>query len=213
MTDMPISQTNIQLYSCADESIQNAIINTYPKFFTTDPDKMLEMTEALVTQRSNHMVHICINITWRRIYSTIPDSFWTMATDCNFSCPHCQHDLSNIYIRDQFIRGIANDILQTNLLAKAGVLKSFNQNVCHAKAFESALQDQTAITDTSDLAMIQMSMYCRQKKTGLQRLIEAIMVHAQKLKPPNKSHMHHHAFNRWEFLKLYPGYDHTTDQI
>ena len=52
ITDMPISQTNVQLYSCADEFVQNAIINTYPNFFTTNPDKLLEMTETLVTQRS-----------------------------------------------------------------------------------------------------------------------------------------------------------------
>ena len=57
MTDMPTSQTSIQLYSCADESVQNAIINTYPKFFTTDPDKLLEMIVALVTQKSNPKVH------------------------------------------------------------------------------------------------------------------------------------------------------------
>ena len=53
MTDMQTSQTSIQLYSCADESVQNAIINTYPKFFTTNPDKLLEMIVALVTQKSN----------------------------------------------------------------------------------------------------------------------------------------------------------------
>ena len=87
-----------------------------------------------------------------------------MATDCNFSCPHCEHGLSNIHIRDQFIRGIANDTLQTNLLAKAWVLKSLDQNVCHAKAFESAQWDQTAMTDTSDIATILMLMYRRQKQ-------------------------------------------------
>ena len=54
---MPTSQTSIQLYSCVDESVQNAIINTYPKFLTTDPDRLLEMIEALVAQKSNHMVH------------------------------------------------------------------------------------------------------------------------------------------------------------
>ena len=57
MTDMPTSQTSFQLYSCADESVQNAIINTYPKFFTTDSDRLLNMIEELVTQRSNPMVH------------------------------------------------------------------------------------------------------------------------------------------------------------
>ena len=57
MTNMPSSQTNIHLYNCADETVQNAIINTYPNFFTTDPDKLLDMVEVLVTQKSNPIVH------------------------------------------------------------------------------------------------------------------------------------------------------------
>lgn len=168
MTDMPTSQTNIQLYSCADESVQNAIINTYPKFFATDPDKLLEMTEALVTQKSNPMVH---RITFASISQHEDESIQqylvrlrSTATDCNFSCPHCDHDLSDTYIKDQFIRGIANDTLQTDLLAKARLLKSLDQNVCHAEAFESALRDQTAMNDTPDIATVRMSMYRRQKK-------------------------------------------------
>ena len=90
----------------------------------------------------------------------------------NFSCPCCEHDLSDIYIKDQFIRGIANDTLQTNLLAKAGVLKSLNQNVYPSEAFESALRDQTAMTGTSDIAIIRMSIYHRKnkKKTKKTRL-------------------------------------------
>ena len=88
------------------------------------------------------------------------------AIDYNFSCPHCEHDLSDIYLKDQFIRGVANNILQTNLLAKVKVLKSINHNVCHAEAFESALWDQTAMTDTSDIAAIQMSMKNRTAQTN-----------------------------------------------
>ena len=49
MTNIPSSQFNIHLYNCADEAVQNAIINTHPNFFTTDPDKLLDMVEALVT--------------------------------------------------------------------------------------------------------------------------------------------------------------------
>ena len=41
MTNMPSSQFNIHLYNCADEAVQNTIINTHPNFFTTDPDKLL----------------------------------------------------------------------------------------------------------------------------------------------------------------------------
>ena len=57
MTKMPSSQFNIHVYNCADEAVQNVIINTHPNFFTTDPDKLLDMVEALVTQRSNPIVH------------------------------------------------------------------------------------------------------------------------------------------------------------
>ena len=95
--------------------------------------------------------------------------FWATATDCNFSCSHCEHDLSDIYITDQFIKGIANDTLQTNLLVKARVLKSLDQNVCHAEAFESALRDQTAMTDTSNIATIRMSTYRRLKNNWTAR--------------------------------------------
>ena len=54
----------------------------------------------------------------------------------------CEHDLSNIYMKDQIIWGIVNDTLQADLLAKAEMLKSLEQNIRHAEVFESALQDQ-----------------------------------------------------------------------
>ena len=115
LTDMPTSQTSIQLYSCADESVQNTIINTYPKFFTTDLDRLLEMIEALVTQRSNPMVH---QITFTSMLQDEDKPIQqylvhvrVTATDCNFSYPCSEHDLSDIYIKDQFIRGIADDAL------------------------------------------------------------------------------------------------------
>ena len=168
ITDMPISQTNVQLYSCADEFVQNAIINTYPNFLTTDPDKLLEMTETLVTRRSNPMVN---RMTFASLSQHEDESIQqylvrlrSTATDCNFSCPHCDHDLSDIYIKDQFIKGVANETLQTDLLAKARLLKTLDQNICHAEAFESALRDQTVMNDTSDIATVRMSMYRRQKK-------------------------------------------------
>ena len=142
--------------------------NTHPKFFTTDPDRLLRMIEVLVTQKSNPMVH---QITFASMSQHEDEPIQQyivrlrgMATDCNFSCPRCEHDISDIYIKDQFIKGIANNTLQTNLLAKAGVLKSLDQNVCYAEASELALQDQTAMTNTSDIATIRMSTYHRQKQ-------------------------------------------------
>lgn len=61
-----------------------------------------------------------------------------------------------MYIKGQLIRGIANDALQMDLLSKAGVLKSLKQNFCHTEAFKSALDYQTVMTGTSDVATVLM---------------------------------------------------------
>ena len=124
------------------------------------------MIEVLVTQKSNPMVRQ-ITFTSMSQHEDEPIQQYlvclrTTASDCNFSCPYCEQ--SDIYIKDQFIRGIANNAVQTDLLTKARVLMSLEQNVCHTEAFESALQDQTSMTDTSDIATIRMSTYRRQKK-------------------------------------------------
>ena len=73
--------------------------------------------------------------------------------------------LTDVYIKDQLSRVIANDELQAHLLAKAGMLKSLKQNVCHTEAFESVLWDQSSNASTSDIAVSWMSTYCRQKNS------------------------------------------------
>ena len=57
MTNLSDTQMNIQLYNCAEETVQNSIINTYPEFFNADPSKLLDMLEVLVTMKSNPIVH------------------------------------------------------------------------------------------------------------------------------------------------------------
>ena len=167
MTNLSDIQMNVQLYNCAEETVQNSIINTYPEFFNADPNKLLDMLEVLVTMKSNPIVH-------RISFSSIaqgdgePVSDYLIrlksgARDCNFICPNCDHDLSGIYVKDQFIRGIANDALQADLLAKAGSLETLEQNVSHAQAFEMALRDQNKMSSISDIARLQMSA-CRQQK-------------------------------------------------
>ena len=49
MTNIPAAQTNIQLYNCTNEAVQTSIINTYPKFFSEEPNRLMDMLEALVT--------------------------------------------------------------------------------------------------------------------------------------------------------------------
>ena len=57
MTNLSDTQMNVQLYNCAEETVQNSIINTYPEFFNVDPSKLLDMLEVLVTMKSNPIVH------------------------------------------------------------------------------------------------------------------------------------------------------------
>ena len=63
--------------------------------------------------------------------------------DCEFTCPNCHYDLSEIHIKDQFICGLFNDTWQTDILAKANQFKHLQDITVHAKAFETALSDQS----------------------------------------------------------------------
>ena len=114
---MPSSQFNIHLYNCADEAVQNAIINTHPNFFTTDPDKLLDMVESLVTQRSNPIIYRFAFASMSQDEGKPIQNYLVrlraIAVDCSFSCPACEHDLSDIYIKDQIIRTPGRPISQS----------------------------------------------------------------------------------------------------
>ena len=49
--------------------------------------------------------------------------------------------MSEIYIKDQMIRGLDNETLQTDILAKAESLTSLDKVVKHAEACEAALRN------------------------------------------------------------------------
>ena len=101
---MPCSPANIHLYNCADEAVQNAIINTQPNFFTTDPDKLLDMVEVLATQRLNPIVHRLAFASMSQDEDEPIQNYHVclkaVAADSNFTCPSYEHDLSDIYIKD-----------------------------------------------------------------------------------------------------------------
>ena len=42
-------------------------------------------------------------------------------------------------VKDQFVGGLANDVLQTDILAKGNQLKSLGDIVKHAEALETAV--------------------------------------------------------------------------
>ena len=112
------AQMNIQLYNCAEETVQNSIINTYPEFFNADPSKLLDMLEVLVTMKSNPIVHRISFLSIAQGDSEPVNDYLIRlksgARDCNFICPNCDYDLSSIYVKDQFVRGIANDTPQAD---------------------------------------------------------------------------------------------------
>ena len=168
MKNMSPAQNNIQLYNCADEAVQTSIINTYPKFFSEEPNRLMDMLEALVTQKSNPMAHRLSFASISRGPGESVQQFIIRlrgtAQDCDFTCPICNHDLSNIYIKHQLVKGTANDALQVDLLAKARSLKTLEENINHAEAFEAALRDQAQMSGTLEMSALCASTYRKEKK-------------------------------------------------
>ena len=69
--------------------------------------------------------------------------------DCEFSCPNCRQKLLTAHVKDQFIRGLYNDVLQTDILAKADLLKSLEDIAKQAEAFEIAVQEQQVLQNSN----------------------------------------------------------------
>ena len=130
ITGLPVNQIPTHLYSTCDESVQTSLINTLPNFFASDETTLL--AKAIVTKRVNLTIH------WMTFASIIQDEHESIqdfaiklrsaAVDCEFSCPNCVTDLSKFHIKDQFIRGLGNNVLQTDILAKANHLKFPGRN-------------------------------------------------------------------------------------
>ena len=125
------------------------------------------MMEALVTQKSNPMVH---RLSFASISQGPGESVQQFvvclrgtAQDYDFTCPICNHDLSYIYIKDQLIKNTANDALQADLLAKARSLKTLEENINHAEAFETALRDQVRMSGTLEMSALRASTYHKEK--------------------------------------------------
>ena len=85
------------------------------------------------------------------------------AKDCEFTCPNCNSELEHLHIKDQFIRGLYNETLQTDILAKASHLQTLEDIVKHSEAFETAMRDQHKI-HSSDINAIR-STYKKSKQS------------------------------------------------
>ena len=76
----------------------------------------------------------------------------SVAQDCEYSCSSCQAGLQSIHVKDQFIWGVNNKTVQTDILAKAEYLKSLENIIKHAEAFESAFRDQAHLHQQTNSA-------------------------------------------------------------
>ena len=143
-----------QIYSLCDANVQNSIINTAPNFFDCDELEILDTLERIVTKRANPTVHRMAFYSIKQASNESINDYLVrlnaIAVDCEYTCPNCKHDLSPSHIRDQFIKGISNTELQTDILAKAETLPTIETVVKHAQAHESALQDQVALQDPTN---------------------------------------------------------------
>ena len=99
--NLTFTQTNVQLCNCANETVQNFIINTYPEFFNTNPSKLFDMLEELVTQKSNPMVRRISFLSSAQSQSESIQNYLirrrSKARDCNFICSggrRCHSEMS-----------------------------------------------------------------------------------------------------------------------
>ena len=146
---LPPEQAGPQLYNACDETVQTSIINATTDFFAQTETVMLDAIEKIVTKRVNPAVHrMNFHNMMQGETETIQDFYTRLtssAVDCEFSCPECEVDISYVNIKDQFTRGLNNESLQADILAKASQLKTIEDVVKHAEAFEAALRDQSSI--------------------------------------------------------------------
>ena len=177
ITSIPPDQFASQLYSACDETVQTSIINSFTNFFTQSEEELLKSIESIVTKSSNPSVHRMSFSNLTQFESeSIKDyvvRLKSAAIDCEYSCFNCQQDLTSEHVKDQFIRGISNDSLQTDILAKASHLKTLEDIIHHAEAYETALRDQSKLNEPADVFAARTSAYKKlksaEKKISMQK--------------------------------------------
>ena len=168
ITNLPESQIHAQLYNACSESVQNSLMHTESDFFSLTEEKMIEILEKIVTKQCNPTVH---QLNFRSIHQLQEESIKdfvvrlrSSAPDCEFQCPNCHFDLQSINIKHQFIRGLHNESIQTDILAKASQLKTLEDVIKHSEAFETAQRDQIQLQGSSEVMAARMSDYQKKKK-------------------------------------------------
>ena len=146
ITHLQQPQFTAHLYNACDDAVQNSLINTFPGFLELSEVEAIAALKTTVTQRVNPELH-------RKEFGDILQGeketiknfvvrLRSAVTECSYECPSCKFDLSDTRIRDQFIRGLGNKALQTDVLAKTDQLKTLEDLIKHAESFEAAVRDQ-----------------------------------------------------------------------
>ena len=149
-------QLVLHLYNACDETVRNTITNSYQDFLNTTEVLALAAIKSIVTRKVNPAVH-------RKTFTSLTQGdtesiqqfvvkLRSAAVECSYQCPNpdCQYDLSETNIRDQFIAGLANSVLQTEILARADQLQTLNTVIAHAEAFETAQRNQNTLNTGSN---------------------------------------------------------------
>ena len=171
MTNIAKSLITAQLYSCCDDHVQHSIINSIDDLLAISEEDLNQLIQSIATKSSNPAVH-------RMTFSSTiqnPDepikSYVTrlksISHDCEFSCPNCKFDLQSLHIKDQLTRGLFNETLQMDILAKAGHIKTLEDVVKHAESFEAAQRDQSTLHQSAEI-MSARSEYKRRNEKSKQ---------------------------------------------
>ena len=131
----PLSSSD-KLSICATRAFR--LKTSHNSSHTHDLDQLVREIETTVTQKSNPSAHrMAFSSITQKDGESIKDftiHLKSTALDCEFACPSCSLDQLFMNVKDQVIRGLASDVLQTDILAMANQLKSFEYTVRYAEA-------------------------------------------------------------------------------
>ena len=154
LCNTPTNLVTSRLYSVCEEALQRKLLHTVPNFETLQENELLSKIETIVTEQSTPCVH---QLKFRRMTQDTPERIQDYvvrlketAINCEFTCPNCQHDLTEHNVLEQFRQGIQSEHIQTELLAHVDELKTLEKTVKYAVTLEAASRDQVKLADPSE---------------------------------------------------------------
>ena len=170
MTGLPTSQIGPHLYNACNDTVHHGLINSHSTLFEMDESAMLNITEKIVTKSVNPAVHqMNFGNLLQSEGKSMKDFFVriiSFAVDCEFSYPACKTNISSINIKDQFIQGLHNETLHTDILAKATQLTTNDDVVKQAKAFKTAVRDQSWLHSSAEVHVVHASSLRKRPPTA-----------------------------------------------